>query len=834
MARPAPVSAGRRPAGGALRLSRAGGAWIRRRPTTAAALILALLSVLVYAPALLPGHTLSASDFLWSAAPWAAERPADIPFLGSNFELVDSSTQPQQWLEYTRRRLPEFPLWNPFVGGGRPHFANTQSAVLSPFSLPAYLLPFWWSMGLIGVLKVFAAAFGTYLLGRALDLRFAGALLAGIVFAFSLYFLSWVSWPLPNVWALLPWLLLLTDRVLRSPGPLPAAGLATVVALQYFGGHPESNFHLLATTVAFFAFRLVGLRREGALPAVRAPIVAFAAALIGGTALAAALLAPFLELLLRSGDIDVRADFAQITLPRHYLLGFTLYEYWGRATQVSIENFTQVRALYAGALPLALAAGAIVMRPSFMRVGVAAFGALMLAVVVGVPPLPDLAQQIPIVRTGNHLRLVVVMTLCLALLAGWGLDDLTGGAGTRRTWVLAIAGLLLVAPAVVLLARGELSAEPLGEALRIAWGWAWPSPPPDGEAIAAIRMSSLIVWLSFMGLGVALLAGRISGRLGATAFAVLALALVAGDLFKAGMGITPAIRTAEATQPATRGLDFLESRRPNRFVGLERPLGPSPLLPNVSLRWGLYDARAWDPPVEGRYDKLWRRAVMDGGPTDVPTTSARLTAQSLPAFHLLSVTDIAQDPEDPRVRRPSLPLSYDGRDLRVYATPRPLPRVGVVDAQRVVETEDAQLDAVLDPSFDGRRTVITGERLPHLRDRPGPGTAGEARIVSYEPERVVVDASARRPGELVLTDVHYPGWKVRVDGRDADLHRVDYLLRGVELEAGTHRVEFRYEPGSWRAGWIISLVALAGLAVAVVVGLRRRRLGRRPPPGAPS
>ena len=65
------------------------------------------------------------------------------------------------------------------------------------------------------------------------------------------------------------------------------------------------------------------------------------------------------------------------------------------------------------------------------------------------------------------------------------------------------------------------------------------------------------------------------------------------------------------------------------------------------MRWRLYDARGWDPPVEERYDTLWRRAVLDGGPTDVPTTSARLTAASLPAFRLLSVTDIAQDPDEP-------------------------------------------------------------------------------------------------------------------------------------------------------------------------------------------
>ena len=140
--------------------------WLRRHPTAAAALLYAVLALALYAPALLPGHTLSASDYLWTAAPWAAERPADVRGFGSNYELVDSAVQFQPWLEYTRDRLPDVPLWNTSVATGRPFLANAQSAVLSPFSLPAYVLPFWWSLGLIAVLKVFVAAFGTYLLAR--------------------------------------------------------------------------------------------------------------------------------------------------------------------------------------------------------------------------------------------------------------------------------------------------------------------------------------------------------------------------------------------------------------------------------------------------------------------------------------------------------------------------------------------------------------------------------------------------------------------------------------------------------------------------------------------
>jgi uncharacterized membrane protein YfhO len=52
---------------------------------------------------------------------------------------------------------------------------------------------------------------------------------------------------------------------------------------------------------------------------------------------------------------------------------------------------------------------------------------------------------------------------------------------------------------------------------------------------------------------------------------------------------------------------------------------------------------------------------------------------------------------------------------------------------------------------------------------------------------------------------------------------VDYLLRGVTLSPGRHRVEFSYEPTTWRVGWIVSVLALLALIAALAVGLRRRR-----------
>ncbi len=620
-----------------------------------------MLGLVFYAPALLPGQTLSGSDFLWTAAPWAAERPPDVRAFGSNYELIDSAVQFQPWLEYSRERLPSPPLWNTHVGLGRPFLANAQSAWLSPFSLPAYALPFWWAQGVIALLKLFAAAFGTFLLARALGQRFAGALLAGLVYGFCLYLVVWVSWPQAGVWALLPWLLLLSERAIRSPGPLAAAGLAVVVAAQFFAGHPESSFHLLLTAVAFFAFRLFTAPPPRAGPL--APLVTFAAGLAGGAALAALTLLPFLELLLRSGDVEVRQNFSQLALPHEYLLGFTVYDYWGRATETAVGAFAQERALYVGALPLTLALAAPLLRPTRLRVAVALLGLLALAVALGVWPFPEIAQRIPIVRTGNHLRVVVITMLCLALLAGWGLDDLLERELPRRRLLLGLALGLLVLPVIVLAARGQLSPGLLGQALEIFSDRAWPAPPPQGDDLDAIRMAALIAWLVFMGLTCVLLAARVSGRLAASAFAVLALALVSADLFKAGMGATPAIDTDRATQPVTPGLERL--RGTERFVGIERAFGPSPLLPNMALRYGLADARSYDLPVELRYDRLWRRAVRDGTPTETPTTSARLSERSLPAFRLHE-----RDRHRPGPGRPPHPRAGAAAGLR---RPRPAP-----------------------------------------------------------------------------------------------------------------------------------------------------------------
>jgi hypothetical protein len=65
---------------------------------------------------------------------------------------------------------------------------------------------------------------------------------------------------------------------------------------------------------------------------------------------------------------------------------------------------------------------------------------------------------------------------------------------------------------------------------------------------------------------------------------------------------------------------------------------------------------------------------------------------------------------------------------------------------------------------------------------------------------------------MLLNDRYDPNWKVWVDGKPAPLLRCNYLMRGVYLEAGDHKVEFRFLPP---VGALY--VSLAALGVAVVL-----------------
>jgi hypothetical protein len=165
--------------------------------------------------------------------------------------------------------------------------------------------------------------------------------------------------------------------------------------------------------------------------------------------------------------------------------------------------------------------------------------------------------------------------------------------------------------------------------------------------------------------------------------------------------------------------------------------------------------------------------------------------------------------------------------VRIYRNERAAPRAFVVDQVEEVASVDAALAWV---KSHPERLLDTAAVDTGLDARPNPGAAhgASARVVDYQPMSVRTEVTAPGVVVLVLTDTYYPGWQAQLDGVATPLHRSHGAFRAVVVPAGTHRVDFRYEPGTfWQGVAIAGVAAVPYFAWELAAGLRRTRVETR-------
>ena len=153
-----------------------------------------------------------------------------------------------------------------------------------------------------------------------------------------------------------------------------------------------------------------------------------------------------------------------------------------------------------------------------------------------------------------------------------------------------------------------------------------------------------------------------------------------------------------------------------------------------------------------------------------------------------------------------------------------LPRAQGFSLARHPELTPTQLVAA--PDMDLHRMVLV-ESDPNAASEPsGSVLASAARVEDLGTDAVRVTAIADGPSYLVLDDFSHRGWTARVDGQPARVFVANALFRAVAIDAGTHVVEFRFEPLSHQVGVVVSGLCLIVAIGATVWGARRAPRGR--------
>jgi hypothetical protein len=92
------------------------------------------------------------------------------------------------------------------------------------------------------------------------------------------------------------------------------------------------------------------------------------------------------------------------------------------------------------------------------------------------------------------------------------------------------------------------------------------------------------------------------------------------------------------------------------------------------------------------------------------------------------------------------------------------------------------------------------------------------KLDSFAPERLVYTSNNSKPGLAVFSEAYYPyGWIAKIDGKEVPIAKVNYALRGLNIPAGKHKIEFSFEPQVVESGNTIMLASNI-LLILLVVG----------------
>jgi uncharacterized membrane protein YfhO len=112
-----------------------------------------------------------------------------------------------------------------------------------------------------------------------------------------------------------------------------------------------------------------------------------------------------------------------------------------------------------------------------------------------------------------------------------------------------------------------------------------------------------------------------------------------------------------------------------------------------------------------------------------------------------------------------------------------------------------------DKNFNYTRELVLSEKVNYNYTDTGE-VKNNVNITKYTNNKIEIDVSTDHPGLLWLSEIWYPAWKAKVDGKATKVYKADYSFRAIEVPSGSHKITMYFDSKAFQFGMIISLSAL--------------------------
>jgi hypothetical protein len=176
----------------------------------------------------------------------------------------------------------------------------------------------------------------------------------------------------------------------------------------------------------------------------------------------------------------------------------------------------------------------------------------------------------------------------------------------------------------------------------------------------------------------------------------------------------------------------------------------------------------------------------------------------LPAFNMLNVKYIVIGPQ----RENILPnLSAYGNAWFV---------------QNIIKTGNAAAELEQTCSVNTRTTAVIDTSKFQVNNI-SPDTTATIKLIEFTPKKLKYESQSTASGLAVFSEIYYPGWVATIDAKETTVSRVNFILRALEIPAGSHTIEFTFKPKPYTIGnkvttassWLVLICLLGSIIWSV-------------------
>ena len=394
---------------------------------------------ILYIDVFLKNEVIVPGDIPYNTPVWQGESPDQKYYKAENYLLSDQINQFYVWHYLAHLSMSGrggIPLWNPYIFGGQPLVANSQSSLF----YPPNLLLFFFEPGTIATIRVFFNTFILILFGFLAGRQFGISKVGSIFISAGLSLCGpvtvWLGHPHLNVFVWFPFLLWSGEKVIRSEKKLFWSGIFGLgTGICILGGHPETVFHLLLTVSAFLFLRIFFYRKV--IKKYLRSSTLLIAGLMLGILIGAVQLIPFSDFLFRSstyhhggrGEHDGPLLWSESAIRN--ISGFPTLVYpdfYGNPPDRTYVNPVDERtnyneqAIYFGLIPFSFFVFIIFRRGNPVIIKILTYLSLFCIGIAWRLPFFEVFNHIPVFSIIANGRLKIFFTLTGVFLAGFGLD----------------------------------------------------------------------------------------------------------------------------------------------------------------------------------------------------------------------------------------------------------------------------------------------------------------------------------------------------------------------------------------------------------------------------